>query len=201
MKDFGKNLLLSAAFVLATTISAFAGNDVPTITITPTAFTKKFNLVIDNLAGTAKVQLRTANGDMLAEEYVAQGASFAKAFNLESLPLGRYEVAILTETRETIQPIVITSKGVEISTDERREIYAPAIVIKDGYIDLNLLSNEIGNVEVNIIDDAGNVLHSDSHKNIFKLERRYNTAKLALGNYIVSVSASGRTYYRSFTVR
>lgn len=201
MKDFGKNLMLSAIFALLTAATAFAANDVPSITITPSAFAKKFNLVIDNLAGTAKVQLRSANGDMLAEEYISQGGSFAKAFNLEQLPMGRYELAILTETRETIQPIVITSKGIEIDADKRREIYAPAIIVKDGYIDLNLLNNQIGDIEVSIIDEAGNVLRTDNHKNIFKLERRYNTAQLAAGNYIVSVSTSGRTYYRSFSVR
>lgn len=200
MKNLRKNLFLSAVFALLTAAPLLAANDVPSIKITPAAFTKKFSVVIDNLAGTAKVQLRTRGGEMLTEELVSKGGVFAKSFNLEQLPAGRYELVILTETRETIQPITITLAGIEVDAEERQEIYAPAIVVKAESVDLNLFNNRIGDVEVNIIDDAGNVVHTDRHENIFKLERRYNTAQLLAGDYIISVSSSGRTYYRSFSV-
>lgn len=194
-------LLLSALLALFAVSPLLAGNDVPTITITPTGFAKKFSLVIENLAGKATVRLRAANGEVLAQEDVDGTVYFAKIFNLEQLPAGEYQVSIATDTRETVQPLYINDKGVVLDLAARHELFVPTINVKADHIDVSLFNNRIASVEVKIIDDKGDVIFSDEAANIIKLERRYNTAKLAKGNYIFSVSMPSRTYYKEFSVK
>lgn len=201
MKDLKKMLFLSALLALFAVTPMLAGNDVPTITITPTGFAKKFSLVIENLAGKATVRLRAANGEVLAQEDVDGTVYFAKIFNLEQLPAGEYQVSIATDTRETVQPLHITDKSVVLDLAARHELFVPTINVKADFIDVSLFNNRIASVEVKIINDNGDTIFSDEAANIIKLERRYNTAKLAKGNYILSVTMPGRTYYKEFSVK
>lgn len=200
MKNLKKAFILSAFFALVMHTQLTAA-DVPTITIRTTGFAKKVSLVVADLASHATVQLKDLQGNILLDERIKNAAQFAKVFNLEQLPAGTYRLVIITETRETIQPLTLTETGITVDENQREVIYAPAIICKNGFVDVSLLNNRLTTVEVSVFDAAGEKMFTDTQRNVLKVERRYDTSNLPIGNYLVRVSTPYRTYYKDLSVK
>lgn len=200
MKDLKKPFLLSALFALLLH-TQLTGADVPTITIRSIGFAKKVSLVVDDLASHATLQVKDLQGNILLEEGVKSVPQFAKVLNLEQLPAGNYRVVIITETRETIQPLKLTETSVEIDENQREVIYAPVVLCKNDNVDISMFNNRLTTVEVSIFAPNGDKVFTDTQRNVLKVERRYDTSKLEKGNYLVRVSTPQRTYYKDLIVR
>ncbi|NUQ26770.1 MAG: T9SS type A sorting domain-containing protein [Saprospiraceae bacterium] len=200
MKNLKKAFMLSALFALVMHTQLGAA-DVPTITIRTTGFAKKVSLVVADLASHATVQLKDLQGNILLDERIKSAAQFAKVFNLEQLPAGMYRLVVITETRETIQPLTLTETGITVDENQREVIFTPAIICKNGYVDVSMLNNRLTTVEMTVFDAAGDKVFSDTQRNVIKVERRYDTSSLPQGNYLVRVSTPYRTYYKDLTIK
>ncbi len=170
------------------------------VKIEKSGYEKKISVIIEELKSSATVQIVTATGTILAEEKVTKGA-FAKIFNLQNLPNGKYRLLVQMEYCEVVQPFQLTRDDLLLNAAHREEYFPPVLNLQSNALDLTLLNTRLVNVTVSILDEAGNQVFEDNLRNVFKVERRYNLADLGKGRYTVQVTTPYRSYYRNIEVK
>lgn len=205
MKKILKNALLTNLFFALLAISAGASNPAPASSLriekVNTGY-KQVMVEITGFAGPVSLHLKAEKGEVLVEETVPLGAAYAKVFNLSQLPTGRYELYVGSETRDVVQPLLVTAADVILHEEQRREYFAPTVLLRDRNLDINWFNTRIaGQVEVAILDHAGTLVFRDDIKNVFRLERRYRLELLPRGQYTLRLITPHKTYYQNIELK
>ena len=127
--------------------------------------------------------------------------SFLKTLNLENLPIGAYTLIVTTPTRIYQQPLQVKEKTVEVNTSHRKEYFLPVVRMQKNHVDVSVLNQTLGNVEVAILDENGDELFTETFRNQLKVERRYDVSNLEKGTYIVRMKTPAKTIYEELIVK
>lgn len=201
MKKILRNALLKTLFVAILALAAGTLDASPATSLriekVSTGY-KQVAVELTGFAGPVSLLLKSEKNEVLVEEQVPAGSAFAKVFNLSQLPAGRYELQVGSEIKEVVQPLTVTEADVVLNEEQRREYFAPTILLRDRNLDVNWFSSRIaGQVEVVILDDNGVPFFKDVVKNIFRLERRYRLEHLPRGQYTLRIATPHKTYYKA----
>lgn len=201
MKKILRNALVKTLFVAVFALAVSTLGATPAASLRIEKVSTGYKQVVVELAGftgPVSLLLKSEKHEVLVEEQVPVGMAFAKVFNLSQLPAGRYELRVGSEMKEVVQPLTVTEADVVLNEEQRREYFAPTILLRDRNLDLNWFSSRItGQVEVVILDDNGVPFFKDTVKNVFRLERRYRLEHLPQGQYTLRFTTPHKTYYRT----
>lgn len=199
MKAFQKTIAL-ALLLAASTLTAFAKDAVPTVTIEKSGYEKKISVIIEHLKVPANVQITSATGSVLEIE-ATEGERFAKIFNVSNLEEGKYRVVVITPSNEIVQPFSIKGDKLELKASEREVFFAPTLSWKNDALDVMMFNNRLVDVKVKLFDEYGNTVFEDSMQNVLKVERRYNLNELNRGKYTVQVETPRKAYFKDIVVK
>ncbi len=194
-----KKLILSALVVLTVAATALAGNVAPSFKVTEISDAKKVNLEVVSGGSTVNMQIVDDENVVLFDETVEN--SFLKTLNLENLPIGAYTLIVTTPTRIYQQPLQVKEKTVEVNTSHRKEYFLPVVRMQKNHVDVSVLNQTLGNVEVAILDENGDELFTETFRNQLKVERRYDVSNLEKGTYIVRMKTPAKTIYEELIVK
>jgi len=202
MKMNISNTLLLAALLLATLPALAAGNDnLPDVSIDKLQYGQKVSVELNNLKSEAVIRLQDETGQTLSKALVEAGNGRAvKIFNLEQVVPGRYQFVVSTKSKETLQPIEVTTDDILIDQNERQVYFTPTIRIGDDFVDVSWLNGKVSDLTFEIQTSKGDRVFEDEFTNILKVERRYNLSKLERGDYMVVVSTPYKRHYESLSI-
>jgi hypothetical protein len=145
-----------------------------------------------------KISLIDEDQNILLTETVKDVKSFTKRYNVSRLEDGGYKMIITKKTVRTVQPFSIEKGVVKMSNMDKKEKFLPTLSFDNGKLDVNVLLGNYSNIVVKLFDNEGREMMTDNHYAEFKLNKRYDLAKLPAGVYIAQVMAGDETF--SYTV-
>lgn len=161
---------------------------------------KKISLTLEEVKTATSLTIKNENGKTLLYEQVRRTKHFAKVFNLEALEAGIYNFLITDQQKEVVQPFEIRAGKVMLDEYRRKEFYAPVVKSKQKFIDIALLNKGMANVELTVMDKAGNVLFAEEFKGMLRIERRYNLKKMRRDTYTVKIVTTHKAYYHQVRI-
>lgn len=195
-----KKLAMITMAVLLSAMTALAA-DLPKVSFSTIPTEPKFSMTIDGLKEDATISLRDTEGVILLREKTKGKGAYSKVYDLKNLPEGTYYMSIRTSLRETVQPIKLTTYGVEIDTDRRKKFYAPIIRPEKGYVDVSLYNGTISDVQITIFGNGQDVVYEEKLENVVLVEKRYSTKRLPRGQYTFVIKTPENVYNEAFRVR
>lgn len=205
MKGFQKTVtknLLTAFVLVFGLFTATAAEVLPQMEVAKSGEPRKVMLNIANTDYATQLEVRDAFGTVLMEQSIASGDVYRKVLNLGALPTGKYELTLVTPTRELVQPLLLKDGEVEIDETLRFVRYLPAVNFSqvNRTLDLNYFNVNGARVKLNLSDVDGEVVHQDTLDKVTRIERRYDLSQLRPGNYKLSITTESGTYYHSIAI-
>lgn len=145
-----------------------------------------------------KISLMDEDQKTLMTETVKNVHGFVRKYNVSRLEDGNYKMIITKKTVRTVQPFSIEKGEVKMSGLDKKEKFLPTLSFNDGKLDVNVLLGNYSNIIVRLFNNEGREVMTDNHYAEFKLNQRYDLAKLPAGVYVAQVMAGDETF--SFTV-
>ncbi len=162
---------------------------------------KAVTITLNNIQKDAvKIILENNDGTILFVEEVSKTARYSKKLNLSQLENGSYRVIIKKNVTKTIQPFELTSKGVELNANERKDKFLPFVSQKGTAVYVNCLASNYTNMFVRIFDNTGKLVFEDANYMVFQLHKTFNLSHLAEGTYIMEVESGDETEYTTLTL-
>lgn len=197
------NLFLRLLTILALSIPSYllAGN-LTSLDI-KAGLGKRVSVVLDNMGtrSTVRLGLRDENGNILLTKNIAGEKRFAKVFNLDNLPNGKYELVFDTGLKEVIQPFKIRNDQVQLNAYERKEYFAPVFKVKNGVVMLSYLNKRVSNVSVEIMDEYGESIFQEKHSYVLQVQRQYDLNNVSGKMCTVKVVTPVKTYYENIRLK
>lgn len=195
-----RKALISLAMSLFIFNVAMANNYIPVLKV-GSGMDKKFYLSLENVSSKTSIKIFDNEGFALIEESANVSEPFEKIFNLENLKSGVYTLVIESDYKETVQPIMITSRGL-IVDENKREEYFPAIIRQENaQVNVSLLNPTKSLVSFSIVNRQGELIYKEMLKDQLVVEKSYNLKQLAGGNYTVVVDTSKDVYTKDVSLR
>jgi hypothetical protein len=195
-----KKALISLAMSLFIMNVAVANNYIPVLKV-GSGMDKKFYLSLENVSSQTSIKIFDNEGFVLIEEKANVSEPFEKIFNLENLKSGAYTLVIESDYKETVQPIMITSRGL-IVDENKREEYFPAIIRQENsHVNVSLLNPTKSTVSFSIVNRQGELVFKEMLKDQLVVEKSYNLKQLAGGHYTVVVDTSKGLYTKDVSLR
>jgi len=196
---------ITLVFLALSTLQPVALNaaaaDLPTIEIREISYARQISLEMDNLKGTARVTIEDAEGEKILTRRISGASHIVKVFDLKDLPRGDYNFIVSTSMKEILQPVKVTKDGLEVNPKRQRVFLTPTIRVLDKKVDVNWFSTRIADMNVQILDTAGELVYQETIKNTVKVEKRFNLANLPRGEYTVVVTTPRHTKYEKFEIK
>ncbi len=161
---------------------------------------KQIVVELSGFSGTVLIMLSNEKEQALMEEKVPAGESFSKILDLSRLKPGSYFIQVVSELRETVQPLHITSADVILYEEQRMEYFAPTTQLTGRQLDVNWFNTRVATMEVAILDADGVEIFKDTLRNVVRVERRYNLSNLRRGQYTVRLSTPRRSYFQAIEI-
>jgi hypothetical protein len=202
-----KSIKLFSAFAFATslfvqTLSANVVENIYNVDGVQVKIASTTQSVIVNLGDVQneeiKISLVDEDQKTLMTETVKNVNGFVKKYNMSRLEDGSYKMIITKKTVRTVQPFTIEKGEVKMSGMDKKEKFLPALSFNNGKLDVNVLLTNYSNIIVKLFDNEGREVMTDNHYAEFKLNQRYDLAKLPAGVYVAQVMAGDETF--SYTV-
>lgn len=200
MKTILKNTGLIAAFwALYLPLPAIASTAALRIEKLNDGF-KQIVVELSGFSGAVVIALSDDKEQALMEEKVPAGESFSKILDLSRLKPGQYFIQVVSELRETVQPLHITAADVILYEGQRMEYFAPSVRLTGRYLDVNWFNTRVATMEIAILDTDGTEIFKDTLRNVVRVERRYNLSNLRRGQYTVRLTTPRRNYYHAIEI-
>lgn len=197
-----KILFAFAATLFVQTLSANTIENTFDLSGTTVRIASSSKTIIVNFGDVLKeeitLRIMDENENTLLSETVKNVKSFTKKYNMSRLDNGNYKMIVTKKTIRTVQPFTIEAGIVTMSETEKKEKFLPTITFNDDKLDVNVLLGNYSNIVVKLYDNEGKEIMSDKHLAEFKLNKRYNLAKLQAGVYVAEVLAGDETF--SYTI-
>ena len=153
------------------------------------------------VATSAKLSIRDADGSLIFSETYRDITIFAKKIDLANLPKGAYTLEVEGPQKINVYGVRLSDDQLLIEGGKPKVIFKPTFVQKDGYMDIIMLLLDEPKATVKIYSPVGDLLLSQEFENIKTLEKRFNISELPAGTYSFIVSAGGRIFTQTLTVR
>ncbi|MEM8909525.1 MAG: hypothetical protein AAGD05_16885, partial [Bacteroidota bacterium] len=152
--------------------------------------------------GTVSIQFLDEQQHILFSKTIKNTEVFEKKFNLDNLDLGTYTLKVEDELKVTTQPIEVSYEGIEVDYTVRQATFKPYVQLTadNKQLDINWLMQEKGAYRMNIYNDNTDLLYHDTIKEAWKINKRYDLAKLPKGNYYVTIKGGSQTHYHNFQI-
>lgn len=198
MKDILKKTALALALVMATLTAS--ATDLLELMIAKAGHDKKVSLELTKIRPGTQILIRQTNGPVLFEADV-QGEHYAKIFNLSHLAPGEYELIVIADSRDVVQPLSITPTDLTIDEDARKTFYAPVMRERDTHLDVSFFRGKITSAKLTIYDQSGKLVYDEAFDHVVKVERRYDLSKLPKGRYTVHFITDYKNYKQVIAIR
>lgn len=190
-----------AITLLFFTSNIFANDSRPSVKIL-NAKNKVFSLVTDTKKSTdLTVRIFDQENILLLNDKISINISSVKAYNLDNLPNGVYEIELEDETTIRKQLVKITALGLEILEENERKVYKPFFVVKDQNILFNYLNLGKGIVDLVIYDENGNEIFMTKYEDKLSINKSFNLSKFRSGKYTIQVKTSADTFRNTVTIK
>jgi hypothetical protein len=141
-----------------------------------------------------KISIKDDEGRNLYTKTVKNEASFAKKFDMSQLPQGAYILSL--EDEQTVQniPLSVVDNNVQIDMDAKTRTYKPVFKQDSDILDVMVFSPAQLQHQITIYDDANQVVYNETIDGQTTIEKRYNLANLAPGQYNVTIESNDLRY-------
>ncbi len=199
MKKMIQMIILVVGVLSSTSAVAYPFVE-PTVKVNKQA-AKSLVVRINNLSEEkAVVELMDVQGIVLHTERIKNTTSFAKVFDLKTLPTGKYLIQINTIDRVFEQWVTIDASGVVVATKMKK--WKKPTIIQNGnnvIVELNSYTNKKG--KVTILDEDNHILQQDTFTRVGVAKTKYDMTALEAGDYIVKVEIGDFVYYEYVTIK
>lgn len=172
-----------------------------TFNLSTEAGSKSLLLKIEN-TGSERISVAIFDntGNILKEETVNAAVPFSKRYDLSRLPVGDYTISVSKTLMEKVLPFTINKTGVVLEEDKAFDKFSPMIALSGKHLDINFLLSGAEKVKVNLTNQSGEQVFTETVATDKVFNRRYNVKALTPGKYAVEVKAAGQSYFHDFIV-
>ena len=104
---------------------------------------------------------------------------------------------VTKKTVRTIQPFVITSKGILMVEAEKKETFMPIVTFKDNKLNVNMLLGDYGNITVKMYDEDSNKIMENKNYGVLVLHKMFNISALPKGSYVIEIRAGDEHFFQT----
>lgn len=172
-----------------------------TFNLTTESGSKSLLLKIEN-TGSERITVAIFDntGSILKEETVNAAVPFSKRYDLSRLPAGDYTFSVSKTLMEKVLPFTISKTEVVLEEDKAFDKFSPMIALSGKHLDINFLLSGAGKVNVNLTNQSGEQVFTETVASDKVFNRRYNVKALTPGKYAVEVRAGGQSFFHDFIV-
>jgi len=201
MKKSIKILTVVFAIFLAST-NGFSTDPSPAVRIKSLGI-RNFVIYIDNLnSKRIKISLRDTTGFVLYNKNIKGEGTYAKKYNVNNLPKGRYVLDFKNEMGSRSYTIVLSDNGLTVldnyelivSSLEDTVAFKPFIRHRGDILDLMVFSPELAKHEIRIYDQQNEIIFSEVEDKKMNIEKKYDLSLLESGKYNFVVLSQGQRY-------
>lgn len=195
--------LMAILFLIIYTSPSFAGGNLKTSPLVlKVGEGKKISVIIEKGSLSNSIEIRTAQGAAKLQRAIDVTTSpFLQIFNVETWPLGIYEIIIRSRDKKVIQPIEITKYDLTVLKAARKEYFAPIIAHQQSKsIKVYMNNNNKADIEVSIINDKGFIVFKKIYRNKLRFKQRYDLRKLRKSVYLVKVATNKKAFYKHIRI-
>lgn len=199
-KEIKKSILFIALIV---SMIGYASNNEP---ITSKKDVKKATVSFVSVKKGQQLIIKSDTGIILYKEKIKQTGSYAKEFDLTSLPDGNYVFELEKELQIEIIPFKVSMDVVEFIKDKQESIFKPFVRFKDNKILLSRLSVDDKPLDVEIYYSSfdgvsdNELIFSETIDNKKVIERVYTLLKEKKGDYKIVMRLDGRTFNDTLSI-
>lgn len=189
MKNLIKKSLLIVAVLTTVVINATNINNV----IVNVIDAKLIDLKLNNSDGDLQISIIDTYGEVLHFEKF-EGSYFSQKYDFNTLPIGDYYFEIEGQTKISLMPFNVTSKGVEFKNEVKETYYKP-VVRQEGdlvFITKVVLNDE--NLTIVLYDQDSNALYKEELIGDVNLGKTLNVEKLKTGFYKLLLKSDGKVF-------
>lgn len=189
-----KSILIGLAMVFMFVNTAMADEHFSVIKVVD----KKIYLSLDDVTGKTTVSITNREGATLMKEEVGATTHTETVFDLENLPVGSYSLIIKSESKETIQPIKLTTRDLIIDESNSTSYFPVNFTQRRGSLTISFLNPTNSVVRVYVLDQTGRKIYQDEIKDQMVIDKEYNFKKqLPAGGYTVVVDNAMHNYTKN----
>ncbi len=160
---------------------------------------RTFAIYVDSRnVNSVHVVIRDENRSTVYEEKNSAGEVFNKKYNLKNLPKGKYTVTVDNGLSISSQPIFLLDKTLIIEQRDETTFFKPSIRRNHDKIDVDLLSLDGHEINLQIVDYEGRINYQDELLIDGRFQRRFDISKLEKGNYSIYITVFDGSVSHSF---
>ena len=156
---------------------------------------KRFSLYLNKIDfPRVKISIKDDEGKNLYNKTVKGQSSFAKQFDMSQLPTGAYVLSLEDELSVQNIPLSVMDNDVEIAMDDKKRIFKPHFMQDANLLDVMVFSPDKSDHKITIYDEANQVVYYETIAGQMTIEKRYNLAQLAPGQYNITIESNNYSY-------
>ena len=195
--------LMAILFLFVFVHSSLAGGNLKTSPLVlKVGKGKKMSVIIEKGSFSNSIEIRNPEGAAKLQRAIDVTTSpFLQIFNVETWPLGIYEIIIRSRDKKVVQPIEITENDLTVLNEARKEYFVPIIAHqKSKSIKIYMNNNKKEDIEVSIINERGSTIFKKVYRNKLQFKQRYDLRKLRKSVYLVKVTTNKKAFYRHIRI-
>ncbi len=145
------------------------------------------------------ISMLDKNGNVIYSEKIEVAKGYAKKFDLNGLPEGKYYLHVENTMKETVYTLEVTASSVSIVTKDENN--KPVFRKEGGRVFLNLLNLDLEAVSIKVYDSENRIVHVETVNDEMLVEKVFNFEKAYSGIYTVAVVDGNDTYYEEVIVK
>lgn len=186
MKTTIKKMMLSAMIVLVASANALAFEDSLMVNDN-----KSFDLVLPKVMNTTEITLKDKRNNVLYQQTVNKGESFAKTFNMELLANGAYTVELDDESKTEVLIVEVLTNHLEKSLAESRKFFKPVISERNGLVYVTQFSPDQDPLYIAIYNSQDELIHEENLTGRMDLGKVFNFSQTKSGEYHFYTESKG----------
>ncbi|AXG69135.1 hypothetical protein KORDIASMS9_01354 [Kordia sp. SMS9] len=156
-------------------------------------------ITFDNVKKGHQLVIKDANLLIVYKESIQKNGSYAKGFDLTSLPDGNYYVELDKDVKIVVIPFTVASNKVTFDKKNETVIYKPTVRLEDNYLFVSRLSLDVAPLKMKLyytpsFQQGKELLFSEEVENTKIMERIFELSKEKKGSYTVFFESQGREF-------
>lgn len=182
-------------------VSTFAKGSEPFVKVSA-AGNKEFTLFINEVNAPAiVVSLKDISGNTLYKEVLLSEDKYSKMFDLEILPTGSYILEVEGDTSIKTWSVNLTSSGLTIDKDAKKEFFKPQLVINDDVLGVCFFNAQDENLKISLYNEKNERVFSEKLDKDIVMMKQYDLSKLGSGKYTAVAETAGKTFNEIIEVK
>jgi len=184
--------IMVAIVLLAILAFKALASEAPKLEVVPNSKTKAIIALDNSESKTFKLSIEDKNGDVLFfQESIIEGNHYSKIFDFKNLSKGIYTITAKNSYGEEKQDIRVNNGNFEVLG--KKEVHAPYVELKGNTLKLSYLNHSLSNVEMQIVDQNGNLFSKILGKD-FSIQAGFNLSNLTTGELAINIISGNKTY-------